>query len=85
MARERKQCRGVFQGLFVGENVRGGIIPAVEGGQCRVVPYIKNSKVPELLQLEEEVVNTFIRVDRLGRERGGLGFEEVSHAMKGDI
>lgn len=70
MARESGKCEGVFRGLFIRENRCGGILPAIERGECRVIKYTKNSKVPELLQFEEDIVNTFIQVDMLRGKRG---------------
>jgi len=66
MSRERKQCQGVFRGLVIDrEHGNGRLYSAVANGQCKVIEYIEHSDVPELLKLEEEVVEAFIQADRL--------------------
>jgi len=64
MARERTKCEGIFRGLYIGEHVEKGVYPAIARGECRVIPYIKNSLIAEVLQFEEDLVNTLIQVDR---------------------
>jgi hypothetical protein len=66
MSRERKQCQGIFRGLVIGrENTNGGLYSAVANGECKVIEYVEHSDLPELLKLEEEVIEAFIQADRL--------------------
>lgn len=67
MARERKKNRGICIGLVVGNNgksICGGIYPALERGECRILSFENDSNAPEVLEFTNTLVNTFIKVDR---------------------
>lgn len=64
MSRERRQCQGVFRGLVVGrKNQNGGPYPAIENGECKVIEYVEQSNIPELIILEREIINAFIQAN----------------------
>ncbi|MBP2660763.1 MAG: hypothetical protein H6Q69_3795 [Firmicutes bacterium] len=62
MSRERKPCKGTFRGLIIGRTSRnGGPYSAIENGECRVIEYVEQSDIPELVTLERAVANAFIQ------------------------
>jgi len=62
MSRERKPCKGIFRGLIIGRtNQNSGPYPAIENGECRVIEYVEQSDIPELVTLERAVANAFIQ------------------------
>jgi hypothetical protein len=62
MLRERKPCKGTFRGLIIGRtNRNGGPYSAIENGECRVIEYVEQSDIPELVTLERAVANAFIQ------------------------
>ncbi len=64
MSRERKPCKGIFRGIIIGRTDRnGGPYPAVESGECKVIEYVEQSDIPQLIALERDVANAFIQAD----------------------
>lgn len=75
-----KKCEGIFIGLVVGrQNKNGGLWPAIEKGECQVIKYVVNSKVPALLQLEADVVNAFIQANMLKEKKRPLLREAIKN------
>jgi hypothetical protein len=66
MPRVRKSCQGIFRGLVIGrKNQNGGFYAAIKNGECEVIACVERNTRPEFKKLEEEVVDAFIRGDRL--------------------
>lgn len=67
MARERKKNRGMCTGLVVGNKgkiVHGGINPALEKGDCKIISFDDSSNAPEVLEFANALANIFITVDK---------------------
>ena len=58
---------GVCRGLVVGnkgQNIQGGVYPALERGECKILSFDHNCNAPEVIAFANTLVNTVIEVDR---------------------
>lgn len=66
MLSKSKTCKGVFGGLIVGKKGKeDGLYSAIEKGECKILTYMEQSELPELMKLEKEVAHAFIQAEIL--------------------
>ena len=72
MVGAKKKNKGVCIGLVIGnkgESILGGIYPALSREECRMISLDTDSKVPDVIEFANTLVNTFIEVDKQWKEK----------------